>query len=151
MLNSKLGCVVGRWLYTAPCGMRAKWPSERRAPVYWNKIGYFSGLHEIQGEIQPDTSFWRTRACSDQWNIFQFLQNSRYLPPIWKPISTHFQFTSGHFLASHGLLVWFFWSLTRLRNWQLVRQKIERRKTVLYAQNRNTYRNIEYYWTPDIT
>ena len=24
----------GRWLYTARCGMRAKWPSERRTPVY---------------------------------------------------------------------------------------------------------------------
>ena len=23
----------GRWLYTAPCGMRAKWPSKRRTPV----------------------------------------------------------------------------------------------------------------------
>ena len=24
----------GRWLYTPPCGFRAKWPSERRTPVY---------------------------------------------------------------------------------------------------------------------
>ena len=24
----------GRWLYTAPCGIRAKWPSEWRTPVY---------------------------------------------------------------------------------------------------------------------
>ena len=24
----------GRWLFTAPCGIRAKWPSKRRTPVY---------------------------------------------------------------------------------------------------------------------
>ena len=31
----------GRWLYTAPCGMWAKWPSERRTPAYW-RIQYQS-------------------------------------------------------------------------------------------------------------
>ena len=31
-------CKDGLWLYTSPCGNRAKWPSEKRTPVYFTNI-----------------------------------------------------------------------------------------------------------------
>ena len=67
------------WLYTAPCGKRAKWQSERRTSVYRGHSAYQK--LKTNPSLNGLTSRFRITVISDGWilNSFWFEINSRFV------------------------------------------------------------------------
>ena len=72
----------GRWLFTAPYENRAKWPSERRNPVY-SSLKSISARNSVNETIKPKCH----RQFSSRWSFRNVSANYRLLSTLLATIT----------------------------------------------------------------
>ena len=110
----------GRWLHTVPCGMRAKWPSERRIPVYlfdpktrfW-EINFFPPINFGSST----KTFWNfdflgKKLKTSQFVFFYFILSSFFFFEyyFWNQI----QIISIHFIYHHIIYISFIFLIVKI-------------------------------------